>query len=100
MDRVRERVGDKRVLALVKAFLKAGVLNDLGDREESLTGTPQGGILSPLLANIALSVLDEHFTRQWDTEMGSAYQRSQRRRNGLGNWRPAGTPTILFVGVR
>jgi len=46
-----------------------------------------GGVISPLLANIALSVLDEHFTRQWNTEMGSAYQRSQRRRNGLGNWR-------------
>ena len=71
----------------MKAFLKAGVLNDLGDREESLTGTPQGGILSPLLANIALSVLDEHFARQWKTAMGSYYQRSQRRRNGLGNWR-------------
>ena len=87
MDRVRRRIKDKRLCALVKAFLKAGVLTDLGDREESLTGTPQGGILSPLLANIALSVLDEHFTRQWDTAMGSAYQRSQRRRNGLGNWR-------------
>ena len=54
----------------MKAFLKAGVLTDLGDREEPLTGTPQGGILSPLLANIALSVLDEHFTRQWHTDDG------------------------------
>ena len=45
---------------LVKAFLKAGVLTELGDREDTHTGTPQGGILSPLLANIALSVLDEH----------------------------------------
>ena len=87
MDRVRRRIKDKRLCNLVKAFLKAGVLTDLGDREESLTGTPQGGILSPLLANIALSVLDEHFARQWNTAMGSYYQRSQRRRNGLGNWR-------------
>jgi len=31
----------------VKAFLKAGILTELGDREESLTGTPQGGILTP-----------------------------------------------------
>ena len=61
MDRVRRRIKDKRLCNLVKAFLKAGVLTDLGDQEESLTGTPQGGILSPLLANIALSVLDEHF---------------------------------------
>src|SRR5512133_3436080 len=47
MDRVRRRITDKRLCNLVKAFLKAGVLNDLGDREESLTGTPQGGILTP-----------------------------------------------------
>ena len=47
MDRVRRRISDKRMCMLVKAFLKAGILNDLGDREESLTGTPQGGILTP-----------------------------------------------------
>jgi RNA-directed DNA polymerase len=47
MDRVRARVNDKRVLALVKAFLKAGVLTETGDREDSLTGTPQGGIFTP-----------------------------------------------------
>jgi RNA-directed DNA polymerase len=43
--------------------------------------------LSPLLANIALSVLDEYFAQQWQTEMGSEYQRSKRKRNGQGNWR-------------
>ena len=47
MDRVRRRITDKRLCNLVKAFLKAGVLTDLGDREESLTGTPQGGIFTP-----------------------------------------------------
>jgi RNA-directed DNA polymerase len=60
MDRVRHRIKDKRVLALVKAFLKAGVMTETGVPEDSETGTPQGGILSPLLANIALSALDEH----------------------------------------
>jgi RNA-directed DNA polymerase len=44
MDRVRARVKDKRVLALAKAFLKAGVLTELGDREDTWTGTPQGGL--------------------------------------------------------
>jgi RNA-directed DNA polymerase len=34
---------------------------ELGGQEEMLTGTPQGGILSPLTANVALSVLDEYF---------------------------------------
>ena len=52
LDRMRLRVKDKRVLGLVKAFLKAGVLTEFGDREDTHTGTPQGGILSPLLANI------------------------------------------------
>lgn len=87
MDRLRVRIKDKRICALVKAFLKSGVLTELGDREETLTGTPQGGILSPLLANIALSALDEHFTRQWQQEMGNPAQRRKRRRNGIGNWR-------------
>ena len=71
----------------MKAFLKSGVLTELGDREETLTGTPQGGILSPLLANIALSALDDHFDRQWHQEMGSQAQRQKRRRNGQGNWK-------------
>jgi RNA-directed DNA polymerase len=89
MDRLRRRITDKRLCALVKAFLKAGVFTDLGDREESLSGTPQGGILSPLLANIALSALDEHFTQPWNPEgvMGTRSRRATRKRKGLGNWR-------------
>ncbi len=61
LERVRRRMGDKRILGWVKAFLRAGVLTEQGLNRETITGTPQGGILSPLLANIALSVLDEHF---------------------------------------
>src|SRR6267143_3736344 len=44
MERVRARVKDKRVLALVKAFLKAGVLTELGEYEDTHTGTPQGSL--------------------------------------------------------
>ena len=55
MTLVRRRIGDKRVLGLVKAFLKAGILTSDGAELQTITGTPQGGILSPLLANIALS---------------------------------------------
>ncbi len=87
MDRLRRRIGDKRVLALVKSFLKAGVLTTAGTREGTITGTPQGGILSPLLANIALSVLDDHFVRQWQTMMATEQQRQKRRRRGLANYR-------------
>lgn len=89
MDRVRARVKDKRVLLLVKAFLKAGVLSESTVRETSYTGTPQGGILSPLLANIALSELDEHLMKPWEPggKTSTSSRRGLRRRKGLPNWR-------------
>jgi RNA-directed DNA polymerase len=106
MDRLRRRIKDKRLCNLVKAFLKAGIFTEFGDREESLTGTPQGGILSPLLANIALSALDEHFMQQWDPqhgEMGHRKRREARRRKGLANWRLiryADDFVLLVIGDR
>ncbi len=87
MDRLRARIKDKRVNALVRAFLASGVMTTTGDREQTLTGVPQGGILSPLLANIALSTLDEHFDQQWQGPMGTGSKRTVRTRKGLGNWR-------------
>src|SRR5680860_1173363 len=87
LDKMRSRISDKRVLRLVKAFLKSGVMTTTGHREETLTGTPQGGILSPLLANIALSLLDEHFAHRWEQEMSTWRQRDKRRRNGEANYR-------------
>lgn len=86
MGRVRRRIGDKRVLNLVKAFLKAGVLCEDGVSRETITGTPQGGVLSPLLANIALSVLDEHFARKWEA-LGPAWTRAKHRRSGVASMR-------------
>ena len=87
MDRLRARIKDKRICTLVKAFLKSGVLTELGDREDTLTGTPQGGIISPLMANIALSALDDHFDQQWRQQMPTEYQRAKRRRNGKANYK-------------
>jgi retron-type reverse transcriptase len=46
MDRMRVRIKDKRICTLVKAFLRSGVMTARGDREETLTGTPQGGLCS------------------------------------------------------
>jgi RNA-directed DNA polymerase len=86
MGRVRDRIGDHRVLGLVKAFLKAGVLGEDEAMRDTVTGTPQGGILSPLLANIALSVLDEHCMGAWES-WGGTYQRRRRRAEGLANYR-------------
>ena len=77
------------MLALVKAFLKAGILTELGEERDTPTGTPQGGILSPLLANIALSVLDEHVHAPWRPggPMSTSMRRQTRRKKGLPNWR-------------
>lgn len=93
MDRVRRRVKDKRVLALVKAFLKAGILSEDGLDRDTHTGTPQGGVLSPLLANIALSVVDEHFQRRWNAfSIGTQFPGQRRRR-----LRKAGGATYKLV---
>ncbi len=86
LDRLRARVADKRILLLVKAFLKAGILSRDGVKRHPITGTPQGGILSPLLSNLALSVLDEQFVAAWES-FGPSHARETRRRKGLANYR-------------
>jgi RNA-directed DNA polymerase len=87
MERVQARVGDKRVLALVKAFLKAGILGEDRLLRESRAGTPQGSILSPLLSNVALSVLDEHIAAGPGGPAASQTERAKRRRHCLPNYR-------------
>jgi RNA-directed DNA polymerase len=84
--RLRRRVGDKKVMALVKAFLKAGLLDELSVYQDTITGTPQGGILSPLLANVALSALDEHFRARW-LAMGTQSQRWRLVQRGAATYR-------------
>ncbi|QIS21406.1 group II intron reverse transcriptase/maturase [Nocardia terpenica] len=87
MDRVRRRVGDKRVLALVKAFLKAGILTEDRRWRETNAGTAQGSILSPLLSNVALSVLDEHIASGPGGPAATPWRRASRRSKGLPNYR-------------
>jgi group II intron reverse transcriptase/maturase len=62
MERVKRRVVDAKLTGLVLAFLKAGALSE-AQFVRTDRGTPQGGILSPLLANIALSTIEERYAR-------------------------------------
>ena len=58
-------VKDRRVLQIIKAMLKAGVMDECEVNEE---GTPQGGLISPLLANVYLDIMDEWIANQWENK--------------------------------
>ena len=63
MQRLSKGIGDKRLLRLIKAYLKAGMMES-GLEQQRTAGTPQGGPLSPLLSNIVLDELDKELERR------------------------------------
>lgn len=82
MKAVKKRVADRNTRDLLWKFLRAGVMHQ-DTLEETLTGTPQGGIVSPLLANIYLHELDRCMESKYLNLTES--QRLYRRKKGLGN---------------
>lgn len=93
MERVRRRIRDRKVLRLVLAFLKADIMIE-GNRRHPVTGTPQGGVISPLLANIYLTAIDERYKRWVPGPREKAQTASSRHKED----RKRGRPT--FYGVR
>lgn len=60
---VEERICDRHILRLLRALLRAGVMEE-GVVRHHVTGTPQGGVVSPLLANVYLNQLDQAWQKQ------------------------------------
>jgi group II intron reverse transcriptase/maturase len=100
LDVIRKRVADRKVVGLVRQFLKAGVLSE-DQFLRTDAGTPQGGIISPLLANIALAAVEARYER-WvnyrptpqdrHAREGMARARDARKRD-----KRAGRPVFLPV---
>src|SRR5207248_3744194 len=61
---LQHRIGDRRILRLIKKWLKAGVLED-GEWSETEKGTPQGSVISPLLANVYLHYVFDLWVQHW-----------------------------------
>jgi len=80
---VKKRVADRNIRDLLWKFLRAGVMYQ-GNKSETLTGTPQGGIVSPLMANIYLHELDMYMESKYLNL--SHYERQRRRKKGQGNY--------------
>lgn len=100
MTRLRRRVKDRKVCRVVLAMLKAGILEQ-GAFQRTETGTPQGGILSPLLANVVLSAIEERYDRyvKWSRRQdGQPYARpGYELRKFRHRERKAGRPVYLPI---
>lgn len=72
MGLLAKRISDRRVLKMIKKWLKAGVIED-GKKVPTEKGSPQGGVISPLLANIYLHVLDTYWTKECK-QLGELYR--------------------------
>jgi RNA-directed DNA polymerase len=82
MKAIKKRVADRNIRDLLWKFLRAGVMQQ-GTIKATLTGTPQGGIVSPLLANIYLHELDRYMESKYLSF--TERQRHNRRKQGKGN---------------
>jgi group II intron reverse transcriptase/maturase len=80
---LKQRIGDKDILDLISKFLKAGVMEE-GLFARTETGVPQGGVISPLLANVYLNEFDKWAENRWNIPQN---ERQKRRWHGNGNYK-------------
>jgi len=107
LDVLRKKIKDERFISIIRKFLRAGY-QDLDEaRKDSLAGTPQGGIVSPILANIYLHELDEYVEQlQKELEKGELrrpnpeYRRLQKRRQYLAKIGKIDTGEYRELGVQ
>ena len=107
LDVLRKKIKDERFISIIRKFLRAGY-QDLDEaRKDSLAGTPQGGIVSPILANIYLHELDEYVEQlQKELEKGELrrpnpeYRKLQKRRQYLAKIGKIDTGEYRELGVQ
>jgi RNA-directed DNA polymerase len=92
MSAVKERICDRRLLKLLGAFLHAGVLED-GSVRRPVSGTPQGGVISPVLGNVYLHRLD----RAWRSAYGTLVRYADAL---LVLWRSRGQAQAALARLR
>ncbi len=80
LNRIGNRLADEKVLNLIRLFLKAGYMEDWR-YHKTYSGTAQGGIISPLLANIFLHQLDEYIEKELDANRSQSQKQLNSRRN-------------------
>jgi RNA-directed DNA polymerase len=96
---LKRRIKDKKLLKLIWKFLRSGIMEE-GSIRNTTIGTPQGGIISPLLANIYLNEFDRYMER---ITKRSAWKRNDNRKKGIANFqytRYADDFVVLCSGTR
>lgn len=100
MVRIRKAVTDRKVNRLILRFLKAGVMEDF-KYSPTRSGTPQGGVISPLLANISLSVIEERYSRWVYRTEGTRGTLTNPTKGGANaRWRDRKAGQPVFSPVR
>lgn len=71
LELIAKRITDKNILKLINLWLKAGVVSEGAILRNSITGTPQGGVISPLLANVYLNELDKVWKERYEQKLNA-----------------------------